>query len=481
MEKGYFLYLYAISLGIVSYLICLSIGIKFNNLKKFFFEGNSVLKAMSSIVGSIVSATILLTGLAFGYAMYGFIAVPFFIIPGITGLLLFLRKRAIVVMATSGEIGSEGAAMEEEDAVVNVFCSPKFCSKPDLYCWLSLLYLFMLAIVEISILKAGAEILFPGDLWAIASVYIIVIIAALYVYVGGFKGVLVTDVVQLILMAVAASFIISEISFKGAGNYIINHLIAADFITTIIAVFGYGIAALTFGGSAPELWKRVITLKSKKKINCSSWFSAPLVIIAGFFPVLIMIMSDIDPNIVSSLEDTFIIWKNILSNNVALFSASFIILLVTAVFTTIDTQSITIGQLLRILGKMNKPLSKMLFSSIDVRKWMVLSMIVALAIGVRINLEICMYIGAYAISLTIPLFILTHIEHKFSLANGLSIPKKAYIIAIVLSLFAIFPVYIFSQSGTPKLEYIFLGMSMTNLICVGGIAYFRRERKIDEV
>lgn len=227
MESGYLLYLYALILGIVSYSICLSIGIKFCSLKDYFFSGNSVLRAMSSIVGSLISASILLTGLTAGYAKYGLVILPILLVPGVIGLVIFLRKRATVIV-TAGGYGSV------EEAAVGGISSPHLGGKPALYCWFSMLYLVLFAIFEISIFKSGLDVLYPGDPWCLASVYLIVLVAAIYVYVGGFKGVLVTDIVQLVLLFTAAILIIPNTPSESIELYVSKHWAEADLPTTIL-------------------------------------------------------------------------------------------------------------------------------------------------------------------------------------------------------------------------------------------------------
>src|ERR1051325_7792502 len=168
-------------------------------LQDFLFVGNTPLLAISSCIGSIVSMAVSFTALLSAGYVWGW-QVLFSMIPGsVTGLVV------IILLSRHQKVEKHQQRIEKGNYLLGASYLAVFGewkSSSGLYAFLISAYV-MLLITELVVLRT-----FISFLTDLPSVEIMVMIAAVtlvcyaYVYIGGFRGVLVTDYFQLMVVFV---------------------------------------------------------------------------------------------------------------------------------------------------------------------------------------------------------------------------------------------------------------------------------------
>jgi len=168
-------------------------------LQDFLFLGNTPLLALSSCIGSIVSMAVSFTALLSAGYVWGW-QILFSMVPGsVAGLAMILLLSRHPKVAEHQESMKKGAFLYGASYIA-VLGTRK--SGSGLYTFLIAAYVAML-VTELVVLRTF--IVFLADL---PPVEVIVMIAAVtlvcyaYVYIGGFRGVLVTDYFQLMVVFV---------------------------------------------------------------------------------------------------------------------------------------------------------------------------------------------------------------------------------------------------------------------------------------
>lgn len=168
-------------------------------LQDFLFVGNTPLLALSSCIGSIVSMAVSFTALLSAGYVWGW-QILFSMVPGsIVGLIMILPLSRHPKVAEHQQ-RVEGSAYLYGASYLAVLGDRR--SSSGLYSFLIAGYVAML-VTELVVLRTF--IVFLADLPAIevtVMIAAVTLVCYAYVYIGGFRGVLVTDYFQLMVVFV---------------------------------------------------------------------------------------------------------------------------------------------------------------------------------------------------------------------------------------------------------------------------------------
>ncbi len=440
----------------VSLLICsLSYSLCFRTIKgktitmdSYLFTGNTPKAALASIVGSTFSTVLLLGTLPAIYFSYGFLMYFPSFIAAVCGFLVLRR---------SLQNFRQKAGVSEEDTEEPSFLAKRYLKfiryreLPITFTIISLIYLILAFISEIGALNNGLQIIGHTDLWGDLTVYILAIIAIIYVYVGGFKGVLTTDILQIgfLIAALITCFYATSLSPEFDVSNIFNKALQTVYshepsrvIWGSIATF---LVAITWLSSAPEMFMRLLSIKPQKVnwVISSSW-------VGFFFALLIPIFLILASNLPCSSEDgfgaAFSLWGEYLYNQRnPLVSLSFIFIIVSAAITTLDTILITTFQLLQCLRKRYDTVQDK-FQEKHLRLFLSLFFYLLVLLGGSLPLGENILIGIFTYSMMIPLFIMQFISPR--VFKGMKKPTNSYLIALLV----IAPSIIYAMNHQFKIE-----------------------------
>ena len=195
----------------------------------------------------------------------------------------------------------------------------------------SLISIFLMFGLSVLNIIAGTKIFvfFTGwPFWLCAIIMVFVISA--YLYLGGFKAVAKTDIIQYAAMIIIF-IILVLVMFKGSLIPVAEwNFLKADFFTII----GFFIIGIMFPFASPELWQRVYSSKGKKQLRNGLWLSL------GFYTLMALMLAlvaltikaqfpGIDPDL--ALIQGF---KNLLPSGLLGLS---MVLLFAAIMSSLDT------------------------------------------------------------------------------------------------------------------------------------------------
>ncbi|MBW2990834.1 sodium:solute symporter family protein [Candidatus Woesearchaeota archaeon] len=144
---------------------------------------------------------------------------------------------------------------------------------------ISIFLMFGMAVLNII---AGTKIFvfFTGwPFWVCALIMVFVISA--YLYLGGFKAVAKTDIIQYAAMIIIF-IILVLVMFKGSLIPATEwNFLRADLFTII----GFFIIGIMFPFASPELWQRVYSSKGKKQLRNGLWLSL------GFYTIMALMLA----------------------------------------------------------------------------------------------------------------------------------------------------------------------------------------------
>jgi len=128
----------------------------------------------------------------------------------------------------------------------------------------SIISIFLMVGLAIINIIAGTKIFvfFTGWSFWLCSI-IMVSIIFIYLFYGGFRAVVKTDILQYSAMLLIIFLILISI-FKGTN---IGVLELNFFTTTIITVVGFFIVGIMFPFASPDMWQRVYSAKGKKELR----------------------------------------------------------------------------------------------------------------------------------------------------------------------------------------------------------------------
>ncbi|MBU1198777.1 MAG: hypothetical protein KKF46_06350 [Nanoarchaeota archaeon] len=108
-----------------------------------------------------------------------------------------------------------------------------------------------------------------------------VFVISVYLYLGGFKAVAKTDILQYAAMIIIF-IILTIVMFKGSLIPVAEwNFLRADIFTII----GFFIIGIMFPFASPELWQRVYSSKGKKQLRNGLWLSL------GFYTLMALMMA----------------------------------------------------------------------------------------------------------------------------------------------------------------------------------------------
>lgn len=406
LNQGWIVFMFALFLGFFSYVISLFVFRKKESIsiQEYLFSGNSYILSVASIVGSIFSVAIFFTAITALYRLYGLIILPTTIIPAAIGLFL-LKRKIMILFQKENEIHSPEIIESRFQKLVHL--SKHTTAFPFYF----IFYLFMMAVTEIAAFHNAIVYYFPNDLWTELITYFALIIITAYIFISGFKGALITDLLQMIFIIVIVIAIV--FSLKDSANIIeVNELIKFPPISQIILYsIGSIIICITWFSSSPEIIQRVLSLKNIKNAHgvlTLSMFLFPLIILV---PLLIMTLSGIYPVLNGDSEEAYKVWFYFFERSSNIIPILFFMLITAAFFTTVNTYMISLSQIIHSIKGKNI-LEK--FFPKNVRYASILIFALALFISTKLNIKLNSILGVYAGSLMIPNFMMIYIYPKIT-------------------------------------------------------------------
>lgn len=313
----------------------------------YLYAGNTELLGVSSCVGSIVSMAVSFTALLSAGFVWGW-QILFSIIPGCLAglfLLLYLARHPLIQQS---QPGIEAQSLPEGASYLALFAA----RKPRLfgfYVFFVFAYLAMLT-TELTVLRTFLHALLALPFPELAlTIAVIAFVCFAYVFIGGFRGVLVTDYFQLLVVIafigvwVAALVRSGPISVPGA---IASRLPWTPFRLVLLHVGCFtGAMAWVFAGV--DQWYRTfgtLPVRTARKVVITA--SIALVLAAGA-PVIAgssaLLRANIPANVTNGIS--LLLVRTMVANSPAGVQFLFVMALVCAALTTLNTYIITIQQL----------------------------------------------------------------------------------------------------------------------------------------
>ncbi len=404
MEIGFFTYIFSISLGIVSYLACLWIGGTVSTTSQYLYGGNNSLTGFASISGTVVSASMIFTGTTALYLIYGSVVFPAIIVPAGLGLWCVYRRANERLIDDVGEpSGDFSFARRRADAIFD------FDRRGYVIEVTVTVYFLFLLIAEMSVLYHAVNVMFGGGFWPVSTVVVVAVSSLAYVYAGGFRGVLYTDVGQVLIMVAAIGILAYEhLEVNGMS------IEAVEFIRTDgldVGSFCAGCAVLSFCwfSASPEIWMRVVSLKTRKSMRTSILLAIPIIICLFALPVLLISAGEVLGETHYSHVDAYLVWKKLITESSSLVALATMGLIVSAVFTTLDTFIISIGQFSHNIACHHGESGAGEFVRRNLRPIMVLIVILCCGISTKISTSWYALVGVYGVCMTVPLFFFVYV------------------------------------------------------------------------
>jgi Na+/proline symporter len=415
-DLGLLSYVYVALLGLVSYLICLKLSKTqgYNQMLDYLYAGNSPILALGSTLGTVFSVAILFTAMTALGMIYGYIAFLVILVSAYIGL--WLVERRIDGLYNNKEFKKNNLHTYEQR--FNLL----FISKTNNinYLFIALIYIFFMCVTEIGALKNFIETNLDKSYYNSLILYVTVFCSIAYVYVGGFRGVLITDLIQtgIIVMATVLNLVLfiadNKVVIDPASKFI-NAFCTQGTDKTVLFVLGTSVLSVAWFSSAPEVWKRIVTLEKKKSAQKIFFWLKILLPFIMSMPVLYMMLSAHHPTGQISHETAYNLWGDVfLASDNRMISALFVVLITTAFFSTIDTYMVTCAQFIHNARALFKDDFIELFFKANPRRTSVLFVLVAFYIGIQLNTNFNAILGISAASVAIGLFYTMHIEKRIS-------------------------------------------------------------------
>ena len=259
-------YIYIATLGIISYLICLKAARSRvdTSISSYLYSGNTIVLAIGSTLGTIFSVAVLFTAITALSMIYGYIAFLLIFVFSYFGLY-FVNKNIDIVYDHSDK--HKGIQHKFETRFNSLFINEH---KSLLYLAIATLYLFLMCITEVGALKNFIIFSLDDDFYNFLIIYVTLFCSISYVYVGGFYGVLITDMIQavIIVIALVSNIVIFALDSSNTIKidiYIVEKLCIKNTLETAVFAVGTLILSVCWFGAAPEIWKRIITLNKKNR------------------------------------------------------------------------------------------------------------------------------------------------------------------------------------------------------------------------
>jgi hypothetical protein len=314
---------------------------------EYLYAGNTELLGLSSCIGSVVSMAVSFTALLSAGYVWGW-QILYSIIPGcLVGLVLLLRlSRHPAVADAQDEIA---AGLQTAGAS---FLARFSAGTPRLFAF----YPFFLAayvamlITELTVLRTFMHFLtgLPA-LELLLTVGVIAFVCFAYVFIGGFRAVLLTDYFQLLVVVAfvgvwAASLVGTTLVRLPAAT--VSRLDLSPFRITLLHL-GTFMGALAWMFASADQWYRTfgtLPLRSARRVAVGAAVALSLLVIvpviAGSSAVL---RRDIPPAISNGISLHLV--RELLRDSAPAVQFLFAMALVCAALTTLNTYIITFQQL----------------------------------------------------------------------------------------------------------------------------------------
>jgi len=274
-----------------------------------------------------------------------------------------------------------------------------------------LLYLLFSLTAEISVFRGGLAVFDKSALIPFATLVLLAITYA-YVFLGGFRGVLLTDVVQMATIVISFIAFFITIFITSSSQSRVHSLPSIENFTWY-DVTCMGISAVFIGtsmwSSSPEVWIRVITLRGSSEAKSAIQWAFIGTIIVLLLPVLLVAYAAPTPAASIDLTEAFTVWTEVLSTaKIWILPYIFLLILINAIFTTIDTYILTFEQLLYIMRSEFAIFETALAGRLRLAAPIFIA--VSFVASMRLDNRVLFLVGAMSISLPLVLFGLVHLS-----------------------------------------------------------------------
>ncbi len=435
------LYMISLLICFLSYLWCFyEVKGKAMTIDSYLFEGNTAFASWASIIGSTFSTVFLLGTMPAIYFSYSFVMYFPACIAAICGFLI-LRWSLRDFQKNAARNVEENINQTASSIANRYLIFLKYRKMPISFWIIALVYLILAFVSEVGALKNGLKLIGHADLWGDVTAYILAILAILYVYVGGFRGVLKTDILQMLFLLTALTIFCSISLLFGleTGNEIKENIqltpFDPDVSRLILGSIAIVIVAVTWLSSAPEMFIRLLSI-TPKKVSRVIFYSGIGFFFALAIPIVFILVSRVTYPTADGFSAAFSLWERYLyeqSNWVV--TIAFVFIIVSAAITTLDTMIITTLQLIQCARKKFQIISDQLPERY-LRKILLVLFYLLILVGVRLPFRINILIGVFTYSMMIPIFFMQFISPRIFKTSRK--PNFSYFIVLVIVSFVIY-------------------------------------------
>jgi hypothetical protein len=323
-----------------------------SSIYDYLFGYNTIAKAAISNVGSILSVTTILGVVIGSVISNGPESIVFQVLAIISGYFLFALIVKLIFKRRNQYLSILENSKSKRHCITIIGLVDKKAQALFKISQVSLYILFLL--VEFIIVKMLLKAMFPNSESLIyVTLFVLTFMCATYVSVGGFVGVLNTDIFQLITFIAASSliFILAHTDFSQTISTAYQN--ASLSISDIKMYPGFFLFMLLYCFAWPDLWVRNIgSLGYKNKFSIPSISWALLGIAFVIFPCFIaaiILRGSAEPTELIPLPKIMEIVVNPLSNNTFFLSSPLATLMIIVAgfcmfITTVDTWLLGVSQ-----------------------------------------------------------------------------------------------------------------------------------------
>ena len=340
------MYLPVIVVFLVSLWLCYRIHKKHKGIHGYLFNGNQLKYSVISNAGTLFSLTaFLVMGIGIGMT-YGSVA---FIISAFGGIMALIIARKLVKSHEYEKIFFTSQSRETSNfSIIDLAGESLGNTTRILHGIIILAYFFLFLILEFALIRlCYSEYFTSSTIQSILFIFVFMFVCFMYTFLGGFRGVLITDQWQLVIIIVATVSIIYLIHPTTASAISANiHGIASFKIhkpipLSLLKYLGVVIYMICWTIGSADFWIRTTcTLKNDKKLAKKSITISLLVMtfcsmIPVFIGVLIGTYCSAHATIPTSLP--FCILDYLTTNLLAWPKGLLLAALAVACLTTVDT------------------------------------------------------------------------------------------------------------------------------------------------
>lgn len=313
----------------------------------YLYSGNSEVLAISSCIGSVVSMAVSFTALLSAGYVWGW-QILFSIVPGcLVGLLLLLRlSKHPLITAQQESIARQ--EFPDGASYISLFAT----HKPRLfgfYVFFLIAYTTML-LTELTVLRTFLESLtaLPGPELRL-TIGVIAFVCFAYVFIGGFRGVLITDYFQLLVVIVFVGVWVASLVHSGPWSIPgprVSRLPLSGWPTFLLHV-GCFTGALAWIFAGVDQWYRTFGTLRVATARRVALTAASCLALTVFVPVLAGSSALMRPDIRAAITNgiSLVLVRGMVRNAAPGVQFLLVMALVCAALTTLNTYLITIQQL----------------------------------------------------------------------------------------------------------------------------------------